>query len=1556
MTSSASTPLAPWRAWLQRHPLVLPCLILLVGAFFRYFNPNWDNGHQLHPDERWIYEVVSGAGGNPPLQLPSSLHQFFDITPKTGSPLDPHFFAYGSLPFYLLALVAAVVSFIGTHVPGLSGWSAANTYTQLPLIGRPLSATLDLLTVTLVYVLGRRVYGYWTAVLGMALAAFTVLDIQLSHFYAVDTVLVPLCLLVLLAAVHIAQCDHPAPYIWGGMALGAALATKTTALLLVIPLGLAPILAAWNSATWTGSFSRPALTAHYMSIAPRLNRDLQRLLLTFLIGAATFALGEPYAILDRAQLVSDIAQQSAFLVTNSPPFQVPYTIQYAHTIPYLYQLKNMLWWDLGLPLAAAAFAGVLSALLSVRRWLRQPEVLILLAWVIPYFLFVGSFFAKFSRYMLPIIPVMVLMGAALLVRLTRLRPAHRTRLSPRLPRIPFPRSLAWSALVAVTALSFLYSLAYMNIYQHPNTRVAASRWIFSHIPAGTTLAVETPWDDPLPLDESGKSAGQYRYIDLDLYAADGPAKVANLTNALVHAQYIVISSLRMTATIPKLPATYPVTIRYYHLLFSNKLNFRLVREFQQHPQLGPVVVHDYPADESFHVYDHPLVRIFKRVAPITPSQVAALLAVPAAPTSESIAPSPAPHPANSLLLSPSMWHADASASTLDSMFPPAGFAMHHPILVWLLALELLGLLAFPLVLIALPRLADAGFALSKTIGLVVLAYPIWLLVSLGVSTYTRTMIDGALVLLLLGATALAYLTRLRIRGVVREHWRAILTGEAIFLVGFALFVLLRMWYPDLGHQFSPVSLANSGSGRMGEKQMELAYLNAVVRSRVFPPYDPFFAHGYINYYYYGFYLVGTLCKITQIMPATGFNLAIATFFALLVANCFSAVLTLTRSRAAGILAAVFVGLFANLNGAWQVITGLISVGSLHSDLPLFGGVVDALSGVQAVLLSGAQLPAFDFWAPTRIVPPVGAVITEFPYFTFLFADLHPHLIAYPLDAAAVCLAVSVLLGAGQTRASFAATVVVGSILLGAIAVTNPWDFPTYLLVAALGALAASWIALRRLHPRLLLRPAIWGSSLAVLSAALYIPFKLHYETVFQTGIGLSGSITSEMLTANSLPASLLHDAQVTPLLIYLEHFGFFLYILSTFLFLLLMQSLPSGARPTPLGTHARFLWYYRDRLPRVLRAGRAVAAMRILPPPDPAWFLGWLVLAGGLWLAGDSLLAFLATAILLTAFVTWRLRARLDASTLFVLLLLLVPLLLSLGTQIFYVKDWLADGPNFRMNTIFKFYNQAWLLFALTSAVALLQVARTLTSTTRNPSGGQPDRIPLPRPRLALMPATSTTPPVEVSFVTHRAPLAAPPQTNGRISLPAALSTRAPWWTLGLLVLTLASLVYLYAGTFARETYRQSWLPERAVPFTLDGSAFMKVAYPQDDAGIAWLNAHVSGVPVIAEAANGFYEWPSRVSMFTGLPDIVNGNHEPEQRWGDEVSARQSDVATLYSTTNIPQARTIIRKYDVRYIFVGFSERRAYPSGLPKFEKMVGHGLTVAFHRPGVTIYRVTHP
>ena len=284
---------------------------------------------------------------------------------------------------------------------------------------------------------------------------------------------------------------------------------------------------------------------------------------------------------------------------------------------------------------------------------------------------------------------------------------------------------------------------------------------------------------------------------------------------------------------------------------------------------------------------------------------------------------------------------------------------------------------------------------------------------------------------------------------VRAHWRVIAAGEALFLAAFFGFLLIRMANPDL---WDP----HLG----GEKPMDLAYLNAVLRSEYMPPYDPWFAGGYLNYYYWGQFLTATLIHATGIEPRVAFNLAVPLFAALTAAAAFSLVYSLAESSrrrpssgaspertawspvAAGVVGALFVAVIGNLDGA-------IQVGQWF----------------WRAFFGHAPFGAFNFWDSSRMMPP-GNEITEFPFFTFLFGDLHAHLMALPFTLLALALALAVILGAvrratgdasaGPWRPAELLRLTALGVVVGSLRVINTWDYPTYLIVAAAAIFLAAY--------------------------------------------------------------------------------------------------------------------------------------------------------------------------------------------------------------------------------------------------------------------------------------------------------------------------------------------------------------------------------------------------------------------------------------------------------------------------------------------------------------------
>ncbi len=1410
--------------WLRRHRIALGlALILLIGAALRFYGFNWDQNHHLHPDERHIVASVVPKIGMPPLrEWPEFFNpllvreateehpNFFD--PET-SPLNPHFFAYGSLPLYLLRLVANLLSLLvplsrlftswPSLAEALTTFGRSSDYDWLTGLGRVLAALAGTANIYLTYLVGKRAYSHRVGLLAATLSTLTVFEIQVSHFFAVDIFLNLFVLLVLYFALGLAQGGEKGESALLGASLGWALATKASAAPLVFVLFC-------------------AFAIRYRRGKGEGWREVVSLaLLTLLCTALAFFLAQPYAILDwdsfRARIVAE-----GGMVRGIRDY--PYTRQYAGTTPFLYQITQTILWAMGLPLGVLAWGGLLFALWRGFRH-RQSSELLLLAWVMPYLLITGSFYVKFLRYMLPLFPCLYIMGAQMLLSLRERSTARAAR-------------TAWQIIPGlVVALSLLYSLAFVSIYRRPHSRIQASEWIYRNVSPGSTLALEH-WDDDLPLgmgvDGEPRSINEYRTLTMALYEPDDEAKYQEIVGNLREADYIILSSNRLYGSIPRLPHRYPITTRYYELLFDERLGFRLINTFTSYPGLFSLTIVDDRADESFTVYDHPKVLIFQKERDLTDEEFDRLFAKSLVPTE------PERMVGKSLLLE----------GPLDELpvIRDRGWnrlANSHPllsILFWWLAVEVLGLVALPLTLLIFHHLADGGYILSKTLGLLVVAYLVWLAASLHLFTNSLPTILGAG--LILGLVSLCLRGRQEIIASLSSRKKIIFVSEAIFSCAFLLFVGIRLLNPDLWQPWNG-----------GEKSMEFAYLNAIVKSPYFPPYDPYFAGGYINYYYYGLHLVSILIKVTGIVPQVAFNLAIPTLFALTVSNAFSLGYNLTRKYLLGVAASVFLALLGNLDGLRQITEGLGELGGLRFSIPIpgIGGLVRAIPGLMQLLLGRGALPSFDYWRSTRVITctvdknVIPCTINEFPFFSFLFADLHPHMIGIPFAIFLLALVLALVLRRrspqdGLFSLDSLASVLLLALSLGGVAVINTWDLPTYFLII-LGAFllrawaqGGAWAIAKALSASL---------GIVVLGLLLYLPFFTHYQPLY-VGLGLVKRRT-----------------EIEP---FLTIWGFFLFLIGSYLLLSVRRRL--GGR-------------------EALLAFGSVSLVALVFLLLKEWVLALLfpllILAGILVLRDDSqpergfihLLGFLGLGILL-------------------------------GCEVVYMRDFLQGGEYHRMNTIFKFYIQAWVLLSVAGAAAWPQLWRHLTGVRWR--------------RL---------------------------------------------WQGAFIALFLASSIYTVLGTQARVRDR---FPGARPPLgTLDGLAFMTVGrytWPDDSnpielrydyEAIQWFLVNVEGTPVVAEAPLPYYrEGGLRVASYTGLPTLV-GAHQNEQRYGWMVAQREAEARSLYESTDLEETKVLIEELNIRYIYVGQLERTVYPAqSLAKFETLLEEDyLELAYENQKVRVYKV---
>ena len=1552
---------------------------LLSGAILRFSGLDWDAGQHLHPDERFLTMVETA------LRWPSDLAEYFDASRNPLSPYnhDYGFFVYGTLPLYLVKWLSIALDKTG--------------YDQVYLVGRALSGLFDLGCVVLVYLLGRRLYGLRVGLFGATLLSLSVLNIQQSHFFTVDTFASFFALATVYLAVRASEDGHWWDYALMGLALGAAVASKLS----LFNLGLVAALAA-------GAHVHRSYARREGGLYVILEQAAVRLLLAALLSVLFFRVAQPISFEGPSVLNFSLNEQWLANMREigemvSGERDMPPSHQWTNRAMLWFPWQNMVLWGMGLPLGLAAWAGWgLATFELVRK--RRLNHLLPVVYVALVFLYQGTQFVKTMRYFLPIYPLLALFAAYLLVRVwdwaAQREQRGRREAAPLPAAQPAPGSppaerhvRPWggltgrfgargpAALLAVVVLAgtLLYALAFASIYWRPHSRVEASRWMYANIPKGATLANEH-WDDALPLRLDGKDGfgGWFKGVEIPNYHEDTPEKLSLLVERLTQADYVVLSSNRLYDSIPRLPMRYPMATRYYELLFAGQLGFSKVAEFTSYPQLLGVAIPDQSAEEAFSVYDHPKVTIFKKTEAFAAERVRHLLGdgidwdniLRLRPVVAAEAPT-------GLNLSPADASIYQAGGTWAALYDRDALSNRLPLLAWALALAFLGLLATPLVFLALGGLADRGYAFGKALGLLAVGWGAWLVASGRLLPFGPVALGLALLALACASGLALWARRAAVAAFCRQRWRLLLAEEALFWGAFLAFAWVRAANPDLWHP-----------AMGGEKPMDLAFLNAVAKSTYFPPYDPWFAGGYINYYYFGFVLVASLVRLTGIVPHVAYNLAVPTFFALTAVGAFSVALSLAdsvhwlrrgarravparlasvsprRLLSAGLAGALFVTVLGNLGEFRLILEGLQDLARVRfqSTIPGLAGLVSALDGARH-LLAGQEFrfrPEWWYWNASRLIPhppSEAGAINEFPYFTFLFADLHAHMMALPYTILALAFAVSLVRaergGAHLARAASAAAPPLGggrvaaiaagysdrvplakavgwlcaraattelaalslpALVIGALWPMNTWDFPTYAVLFGVALACREYRRAGRVDGA-----AVWGVLWrwgVVLAAgyAFFLPFHRSYASAY-------GSV------------ELWHGSR-TPLSAYLLIHGLLLFLVGSYLVWELLRG--SG--------HNSVVRLLRLALRRPLRLGRARGLYRKLARPSPwhnlavdATVAALLVIVGVL-ILWQAVVAVAMVGVLLAALLA--LRPRPDPARQFALCLVGLGFALTAVVEVVVLK-----GDISRMNTVFKFYLQVWVLWGIAGAAAL----PSLLGWSRGPAGEAAGRVD-----------------------GHAE--AARPIRGGEESLrgradAGMVSVRggAGWgalWRLALGVLLALSLMYPVLATWGRINDR---FDEKG-GLTLDGMAYMantsyadreqKFALKWDKQAIEWLQDNVEGSPVILEAATPIYRWGSRVSIYTGLPTVLGWDwHEKQQRAilpGGPVERRANDVRAIYADANADQALYLLRRYGVAYVYVGPLERAYYPAaGLAKFERYAGVYWDLAYENAEVKIYRL---
>ncbi len=833
-------------------------------------------------------------------------------------------------------------------------------------------------------------------------------------------------------------------------------------------------------------------------------------------------------------------------------------------------------------------------------------------------------------------------------------------------------------------------------------------------------------------------------------------------------------------------------------------------------------------------------------------------------------------------------------------------------IVWYLILVLTGLLAFPLAFQLFKGLPDRGWALSKPLGLLIWGYAFWLLTTLQLN---QNDIGGVLV----GLAVMAGLSTWQFVRIgwktlwnwMKEHRRSILVTEVLFLTAFLLWTIVRAAYPEISST---------------EKPMEMAFINAILRSPGFPPNDPWLSGYSISYYYFGYILVSMIIRLAGTPPSIGFNLAVALWFALAATASYGILYNLAfgwlkrngrpvgQAVWNGLLAPFLLLIVSNLEGFFEILhaKGVFwtqaADGTLTSKFWNWLGLLE-LNNPPSLPLGWVpqRVGGIWWWRASRVVTDTnlaGVVrenIDEFPFFSFYLGDLHPHVLALPFAILAIGLvlnlyltrAESMLPGRKITDWIRQPGFWLGAITLGAMGFLNTWDFPIYVALAAAAYTLVNY------------QQDGWSSSrigdffkaaltLGIIGGILYLPFYLGFKS--QAG----GFLPSLSMFSRGIHFWIMFGGMLVPIF--------------AWLFWRWRQEGKSTSRWTGFKVAAWIvfgLWFVSFLLSGLIAVSPqwiSILKLDINPVTLPIaqrlvnYASRFFDLHGSTnlgTLVGGSFLERLASpgtwiTLLVMLGLTWGLLGRRKAhienqdvaeeinphieqpEETYALLLALVGIGLTLAPEFFY----LLDQFGYRMNTIFKFYYQAWLVWSLAGSFALVIL------------WNQRGRLW----RVLFRPAT-----------------------------------------------TLLILIGLIYPTFA--LIQRLNLPVK--DWNLDALASMATYNPSERQAIDWLRQ--APVGVVAEAIGGQYSGFARIATHTGLPTVLGwpGHESQWGRTGSQLGTREQDIESLYQTSAWADAKVILDRYQIRYIYIGDLERNKYRVDETKFT----NELKAVFQAGSVAIY-----
>ena len=809
------------------------------------------------------------------------------------------------------------------------------------------------------------------------------------------------------------------------------------------------------------------------------------------------------------------------------------------------------------------------------------------------------------------------------------------------------------------------------------------------------------------------------------------------------------------------------------------------------------------------------------------------------------------------------------------------------VISWLIVAEAIGLAAFPFAYAAFPSLPDRAWGFAKPIGLIVVGTAVWGLSQLGVLPNAQWAWWLAISVLAFGGGLYAYKRRDEMRAFFRRNWTAVAIGEAVFILFFAAWTLFRLFDPNI-----------AGT----EKPMDFMFLNASVVTQAAPPEDPWMSGEPVAYYYFGYWMFGGLSTASSVAPSVAYNLALSLAAAMAAGAIFTLVYSLVRRDGGPTFTAIWAGLagsalllvVSSLAGWWEMLANF----GLGTD-----GFFDwlAIDGLERDSDTESWRPTsfWWWWRASRVINTFNEsgtgldfTIQEFPLFSFVLGDLHPHVMSIPFVLVGLGAVYNIVASKDawgfewllRNPASTASLV----FLVGAAGFINAWDaaflataliaavtFKTYrernrsvalavgtgaCIAIAVTVALAWWIALpvvglyafgllatHRVRPV----SVVWSAATAglPLAAIAAVGLLVYYPFYFGT-----------LATQVQMPPIAPVDYGTRPIH-FLTVWGLFLLLGAAFLLTTLLSDFRYRITRPWKALTGKLHWFGR---PEFEAWSLGLAGVLL---PYVVWAAAHLEFNEGarqidlvtrLWTVAPLGLAVVLLFVVFAA----RARAGKFGPVQFALMLVLIATYLLYGAELLHVNDFFGH----RMNTVFKFYYQCWVLLSVVCAFGLWR------------------------------------------WRSHHIKLSGWRHAASGIAASVAV------------ILLAGALYYSVAATYTKA--------KEGGASTFDGISYLEKTAPTDVAAIEFLKNEAAPGDRIVEAVGGSYSEFGRISGSTGVPTVLGWpGHERQWRGSDDlVAPREADVQKLYETEDHETASELIAKYGLDFVVVGPREKSQYPS------------------------------